>query len=301
MIASVLREIYFAGGCFWGVEGYFKAIPGIKETDTGYANGKTNSTSYRELRDSGHAETVKIIYDSSIVSLQELMAHYFRIINPTSLNKQGNDEGCQYRTGIYYTDISLEDEIKKFIDFMQKRYEKKILVEVLPLKNFVLAEEYHQDYLQKNPGGYCHIDLALSTKPLYDEAKFASPPKEDLKKTLTEIQCGVIQEKPAEKSFAIDYENFEADGIYTDIITGKPLFSSRDKCGAGCGWIGFTKPITTSALMYLQDKSLGLNKTEAVLKTGGVNYCISDSALKFVPYSEMLQKGYDDYLPYVKL
>ena len=177
------KEIYFAGGCFWGVEGYFKKVPGVLETDTGYANGKTQDTSYRQIDATDHAETVKIKYDASIVSLQELLPRYFKIIDPTSVNKQGNDRGRQYRTGIYYTDSAVKPEITDFIQFMQKKYAKPIVVEVGALQNFILAEDYHQDYLDKNPGGYCHIDLTLARKPLYDESRFKAPSKAELKKT----------------------------------------------------------------------------------------------------------------------
>ena len=169
---------------------------------------------------------MKIVYDASKVSLQELLAHYFRIIDPTSLNKQGNDAGRQYRTGIYYVDDSMIKEIQSFVKFMQKKYSRPIVVEVEKLKHFILAEDYHQDYLQKNPGGYCHIDLTLALKPLYDESKFKVPSKEELKKSLKPIQFSVTQEKATERPFTSEYDKFDAEGIYVDITTGKPLFSS---------------------------------------------------------------------------
>ncbi|WP_024466469.1 peptide-methionine (R)-S-oxide reductase MsrB [Treponema pedis] len=315
-MAKNTKEIYFAGGCFWGVEGYFRQIPGVKETDTGYANGKTDNTSYKQIASSDHAETVKIEYYPSIVSLQELLAHYFKIIDPTSINKQGNDTGRQYRTGIYYTDNSILPEIKDFVKFMQEKYSKPIVVEVEPLRNFILAEEYHQDYLKKNPGGYCHIDLGLALRPLYDESSFKTPSKDQLKKNLTKTQYEVTQEKATERPFTSEYDKMNEKGIYVDIVTGKPLFSSSDKYDAGCGWPSFTKPITTSALQYLEDKSHGMNRTEVVSKTGGAHlghvfedgpadkgglrYCINGASLRFIPYEKMKENGYGDYLPYVK-
>ena len=313
---GMIKEIYLAGGCFWGVEGYFRQIPGVKETDTGYANGKNDSANYKGLHQSDHAETVKIVYDSSVVSLQELLAHYFRIIDPTSLNKQGNDAGRQYRTGIYDVDDPMIKEINSFVKFMQKKYSRPIVVEVEKLKHFILAEDYHQDYLQKNPGGYCHIDLTLALKPLYDESKFKVPSKEELKKSLKPIQFSVTQEKATERPFTSEYDKFDAEGIYVDITTGKPLFSSLNKYDAGCGWPSFTKAITTQALQYLEDKSLGMNRTEVISKTGGAHlghvfddgpadagglrYCINGAALRFIPYDKMEKEGYGDYLPYVK-
>lgn len=315
-MTGTIKEIYFAGGCFWGVEGYFKRITGVKETDTGYANGKTGQTDYRRIGSTDHAETVKIVYDSAVVSLQELLAHYFRIIDPLSLNKQGNDTGRQYRTGIYYTDGSDLPEIKSYIRFVQKKYKSPVVVEFEPLKNFILAEDYHQDYLEKNPGGYCHVDLSLASKPLYDESRFKIPSKEDLKKKLSPEQYRITQEKGTERPFSSAYDKFEGKGIYVDIVTGKPLFSSADKYDAGCGWPSFTKPITTGALNYSDDDSLGMSRTEVTSKTGGshlghvfddgpkekggLRYCINGAALRFIPLEKMEEEGYGDYIPYVK-
>lgn len=153
------KEIYLAGGCFWGVQMYFDCIQGVIHTDVGYANGTTENPSYEEVcrGDTGHAETVHIIYDPKQVSLKFLLDMYFDIIDPTSVNRQGGDIGPQYRTGIYYVDPADEEVIRKAIDNLQKSYDKPIVVEVMPLKNYYLAEEYHQKYLVKNPNGYCHI------------------------------------------------------------------------------------------------------------------------------------------------
>ena len=151
-----MREIYLAGGCFWGVEAYMEKIPGVYEVTSGYANGNTENPTYEEViyDDTGHAETLHVTYDSSKVDLTTLLVYYFKVIDPTSLNKQGNDRGEQYRTGIYYTD---EKELKTIQTVMaeeQKKYDKTIVVEVLPLENYALAEEYHQDYYKKNPAHY---------------------------------------------------------------------------------------------------------------------------------------------------
>ena len=157
--AGNIKEIYLAGGCFWGVEGYFSRITGVIETDTGYANGKTETTSYQQIHGTDHAETVKITYNTGVIALEELLEHYFRIIDPLSVNKQGNDTGRQYRTGIYYTDKKDAPVIKTFLKRMQAQYSRPIAVEAEPLRHFVVAEEYHQDYLKKNPNGYCYINL----------------------------------------------------------------------------------------------------------------------------------------------
>ena len=310
------KEIYLAGGCFWGVEAYFERLPGVALTETGYANGKTDKTSYYELSETDHAETVRIVYDPAVITLEELLAHYFRIIDPTSVNRQGNDRGRQYRTGVYYTDDADEKDVDAFLDFMQKKYSAPLAVEKDRLKNFIRAEDYHQKYLDKNPGGYCHIDLRLAEKPLYDESLFAVPDKEALKKKLTQLQYDVTQHRATERPYTSEYDAFDEKGIYVDIVTGKPLFSSTDKYDAGCGWPSFTKPITTDAVGYEKDTSLGMLRTEVHSRTGdahlghvfddgpeeegGLRYCINGAALKFIPYADMEKEGYGDYLPYVK-
>ena len=157
---SKLREIWLAGGCFWGVEAYLARIYGVAETCVGYANGITENPSYEEIPYTGHAETVQVCYDPEKVSLEELLTAFFQIIDPTSVNKQGNDEGTQYRTGIYYRDPEDLPVIEKVVTKEQVKHDKMLATEVLPLENFSPAEEYHQKYLEKNPDGYCHIDLS---------------------------------------------------------------------------------------------------------------------------------------------
>lgn len=157
-----LKEIYYAGGCFWGVEAYFSRIPGVNQVTVGYANGTVENPTYEEVcsHTTGHAETVHVIYDPERVSLRTLTEHFFKIIDPLSLNRQGNDIGNQYRTGIYYTDEQDLAILRKVMEEEQKKYDAPIMVELLPLASYYLAEEYHQDYLVKNPNGYCHINFS---------------------------------------------------------------------------------------------------------------------------------------------
>lgn len=157
-----LKEIYLAGGCFWGVEAYMARIYGVYNVESGYANGRTENPSYEDVvyKKTGHAETVKIQYDPDRVDLTTLLTYYFKVIDPTSLNKQGNDRGEQYRTGIYYLSPEDKSVIDVKIAAVQKRYDAPVVVEVKPLEQFFLAEDYHQDYLEKNPNGYCHIDFS---------------------------------------------------------------------------------------------------------------------------------------------
>ena len=152
------RTIYLAGGCFWGCQKYFDLIPGVLQTEVGYANGPTANPSYEEVKHhAGHAETVRVVYDPQALPLGQLLDAYFRVIDPVSVNKQGEDEGIQYRTGIYYIDEADLAVIQPKLRALAEQYDAPLAVELKPLENFYSAEEYHQKYLEKNPGGYCHI------------------------------------------------------------------------------------------------------------------------------------------------
>ncbi len=313
---GALKEIYLAGGCFWGVQGYFKRVKGVVETKTGYANGKSESTTYEELHESDHAETVKIVYDENRVSLAELLVRFFSIIDPVSIDQQGGDRGRQYRTGIYYTNNKQKSKIDRVFAFMQKKISGTIAVEVLPLRHFILAEEYHQDYLDKNPKGYCHIRLSLADEPMDRILKLNPIAKDKLKEMLSPLQYSVTQEKDTEKPFSSEYDKFNQKGIYVDVTTGRPLFASQDKYDAGCGWPSFTRPITTDALEYTEDLTHGMKRVEVqtrddkthlghvfedgIKEKGGLRYCINGASLRFIPYEKMEEEGYGDYMIYVE-
>lgn len=161
-----MKKIIFAGGCFWGVEAYFKKLKGVIETDVGYVNGNYANPTYEEVCDAeaSHAEGVLIVYDPLVITLEKLLEHLFRIIDPISLNKQGHDVGVQYRTGVYFDDFTDEIVIHQFIHEKQKTISRPIMVEVQPNRGFYDAELYHQDYLDKNPHGYCHVNFAVMKK-----------------------------------------------------------------------------------------------------------------------------------------
>ncbi len=303
------KIIYLAGGCFWGLEGYFQKIPGILETEVGYANGKTDKTDYTQVAVTDHAETVKITYDISRISLAEILLRYFKVIDPTSINRQGNDVGRQYRTGIYYTDDKDSQIIHKVIAYEEEIY-GQVAVEVDKLQNFIRAEDYHQDYLKKNPGGYCHINLAKAQEPLFSE-KYAVPGEEEIKEILDSEAYKVMRQAGTERPGSSPLNDENRKGIYVDKITGEPLFSSRDKFNSGCGWPSFTKPITTEKLKELEDDSFGMVRTEVKTNKsdshlghvftdgprdkGGLRYCINGAALRFIPYEEMDSQGYAEY------
>ena len=303
------KVIYLAGGCFWGVEGYFKKLPGVYETEVGYANGKTDNTDYSKISVTDHAETVKVCYDKSVISLEEILLHYFRIIDPLSVNRQGNDIGRQYRTGVYYTDDSDSKIIDKIFHYEEELH-GPIAVKKSTLKNFIKAEDYHQDYLDKNPGGYCHIDISLSSKPLFNE-EYPLPSEDKLREILDRTSYNVMRKATTEAPGTSPLNNEFRPGIYVDKITGEPLFCSADKFDAGCGWPSFSKPITTEKLTEHIDTSHMMVRTEVVSKNsnshlghvfddgpidkGGLRYCINGAALRFIPYEKMDEEGYGDY------
>lgn len=165
-----MKTLILAGGCFWGVEAYFKQLNGVLDTECGYANGNKQNPTYEEICNgyATHAEAVRILYDETKIPLDRLFEHFFRIIDPTTLNRQGHDHGIQYRSGIYFTDEVTKSRALSYIEKEQAKYKKPIVVSVEPLKEFYEAEKYHQDYLDKNPSGYCHVDLGLAKE---DEKK----------------------------------------------------------------------------------------------------------------------------------
>jgi peptide methionine sulfoxide reductase msrA/msrB len=319
-----LKSIYFAGGCFWGVEEYFTRIPGVYSVTAGYANGTTASPTYKEVcsGETGHAETVHVQYDPKIISLKTLAEQFFKIINPTSVNRQGNDVGSQYRTGMYYIDPADRVLLEAVMDEERKKYTEPLAVELMPLQNYYLAEEYHQDYLKKNPNGYCHIsfDSLNEVKPEYGGVvfpqKWTKPSDAELKKILTKEEYNVTQNAATERAFSGKYWDHKEAGIYVDVATGEPLFSSADKFDSGCGWPSFTKPIGPATILEREDNSFGMKRVEVKSRVGdshlghlfedgpkdkgGLRYCINSAAIRFVPYENMEAEGYGDLRKFVK-
>jgi peptide-methionine (S)-S-oxide reductase len=159
-----MKKIWLAGGCFWGVEAYFQQLKGVLDTTVGYGQGDTAMPAYREVCSgtTGHTEICELTYDEKVLPLRKVLEHFFRIIDPTTLNRQGPDRGTQYRTGVYYGDAAERQVIMEFIAGIRGQYKDAIVVEVEPLRNFYPAEDYHQDYLSKTPGGYCHVNMKLA-------------------------------------------------------------------------------------------------------------------------------------------
>lgn len=307
---NALEDIYLAGGCFWGLEAYMTRVYGVYDVTSGYANGDTENPKYEDLiyKNSGHAETVHVRYDPKRVDIETLLAYYLKVVDPTSMNKQGNDRGTQYRSGIYYTNEKDLAAIQAVLDKEQVKYESPIVIEVEPLDHYYLAEEYHQDYLEKNPNGYCHIDLNDVTEVIINSKDYVKPSDEEIKKMLNPLQYKVTQEDGTERSFDNEYwDNTEA-GIYVDVVTGEPLFSSKDKYKSGTGWPSFTQPIVEDGVVYKKDYKLGVPRIEIRSKIGdshlghvfddgpsekgGLRYCMNSASMKFIPLEDMEAMGY---------
>ncbi len=305
--------IYLAGGCFWGLEHLMQSITGVIDAQSGYANGTgAEDANYRAVcgGNTGFRETVRVEYDPEQVSLDALLLAYFYIIDPTVENRQGYDVGTQYQTGVYYTNDKAKETVERIAEIERSRSEK-FLVEIGPLLNYYPAEEYHQNYLTNNPGGYCHIPvwkINLFKDMQIDPGDYQKPADDVIRDMLTDEQYNVTQQNGTEYPFENQYWDKFEKGIYVDIVTGEPLFSSADKFESSCGWPAFSKPIEDPAILRLQDNSFGLQRIEVRSRAGnshlghvfqndpdspnGVRYCINSAALRFIPYEQMDAEGY---------
>jgi peptide methionine sulfoxide reductase msrA/msrB len=311
--------IYLAGGCFWGIEKLMQSIDGVVEAQSGYANGSSEEdANYKTVSfgKTGFKETVRVVYDPEKVSLDALLLAYFYVIDPTAVNRQGNDKGTQYQAGVYYSNETAKEAAERIGEIEAART-KDFAVEIGPLINFYPAEEYHQEYLDKNPNGYCHIpieEIELFSKLKIDPGDYQKPAKEVIEDKLDDLQYKVTQQNATERPFTNEYWDSFEKGIYVDIVTGEPLFSSTDKFESGCGWPAFSKPIEAPAVIEKTDSSHGMIRTEVRSRAGdshlghvfegdpespnGIRYCINSASLRFIPAEEMEAEGYG-YLTYL--
>ena len=310
------HTIYLGGGCFWGVESYFQRIPGIIDTEVGYSNGNHPNPTYEEVcHGSGHVETVKVTYDSSVISLPKLLQYFLRIIDPFSINKQGNDVGVQYRSGVYYENPEDKAVIESTLSRANSHYKEPFAIEVLPLQSFYLAEDY-QDYLDKNPTGYCHINVSKAYEPLIDESDYERKSDAILQEELSDLAYSVTQHGATERPFSHVYTDEFRPGIYVDITSGEPLFISAQKFDSGCGWPSFAQPINSDVIRYYQDDSLGHRRIEVRSRIGdahlghvfedgprsmgGLRYCINGASLRFIPLEDLKTEGYGELRKFVE-
>jgi len=342
----IYGDVILAGGCFWCVEADMEKVPGVLEVISGYSGGETENPTYQNYSAGGHREVVKVIYDQNQVGYRELLSWFIKRIDPTDGQGSFGDRGIQYSPAIYYKneiEKTIAEEVLSDVS-VQGIFEKDLAVPVLPEEKFWPAEEYHQDYYKKNPIRYGfyrrasgrdafiekHWGEAGNVIPQFKKNMtdnlnqswhlYRKPTAEELKDILTPLQYQVTQEDKTEKAFENEYWNNEEEGIYVDILSGEPLFSSLDKYDSGTGWPSFTKPLEVENIVTRPDNSLFTRRIEVrsrfadshlghvfndgpttVEKSGGatptgLRYCLNSAALRFVLTENLIEEGYEQYL-----